>query len=350
MAETTTTASRRGTSLPSLALVSGAALASGCLLVTDLDVRQCRKDGDCAKLGAQYIDYLCRDQVCEPFRCERDEECTSKTGLEGSSCVDGACIQPECTKDADCSSESPTSSCSDGQCVDPQWGCLRDRADKSEAKPSITFGAQILDFYSRKPPRNTKAFVCRLADPTCETPTAGPYVPDADGFVSFVIGDVPPTGFDGYVRFTADDELPLEYQFTTPAKSDFIATAATPFTMLPPGALTALGSFAGVEVDEESSAVLAARLYDCNGDRAAGLRLTAKPSTDAVFYASDQNYVATANAEQTDDYGTGGLINLSPGVQTISVVHVASNSTLFEFRMPVRPKTFILSFVSAQDR
>jgi hypothetical protein len=326
-----------------------------CTLVADLDVKQCSKDADCGKYGDQYAGYACQDEVCVDFKCSDDASCRARGGTYADDICneDKECVPPLCTMDTECTGAGPTATCKSGRCVDEVWGCLKD-PPPADAPKTLTFEAPVIDFSTRQPTVNTRAFVCR--PPNCDPPVSGPHALDSQGKLSITLEDVGSTGFDGWIRVEADNpmtmepELPLVFVFPRPLRENFVVDASRPLALIRPGTIGAFSAlFPDVSIDEETTALVTLRLFDCLDRPAANLRLNLAVPRMERFYVTDAAFQPDTTAVATDEAGIAGLMNVTPGLQTINVIYNPTGEELFHFRAFTQARTFTLGFVFAQD-
>jgi hypothetical protein len=218
------------------------------------------------------------------------------------------------------------------------WACLDDAPREAPAELAVEL--QVVDFVTKAAPEGLQAVVCLRTDIDCRRPVAGPYGAAA-GALSFTITGVPPGGFDGYVRLTADDLLPLELQFGAPLRRDVMHGAAAPLLIFSPLLFENPLAILDTEVDLDAAGVLMLRLRDCAGEPAAGLRATAEPADGEKFFGADAAWSTMLDAAATDASGQGGLLHLAPAMQTVTVSEVASGRRLFDFAVEVSPRTMV---------
>jgi hypothetical protein len=341
-----------------LGLAAGAAIVTSlsCTLVADLDVKQCSKDADCAKYGDQFAGYACQDEICVDFKCSDDASCRVRGGTYADSiCVEQECVAPECKMDMECSAAGPTATCKSGRCVDELWGCLNDPPPADSPK-TLKFEGPLIDFATRTPTVNTRAFLCRSSPPGCNPPVSGPHGLNTNGILSIPINGVETTGFDGYVRIEADNpdtmmpELPMLFVFPRPLRQPFVVDGTRPLAMIRPGTIDQFSVlFPGVMVDEATTGLITLRLFDCLDQPAANLRLALNNSMGERFYVTDSEFKPDVDAVATDEAGIAGLMNVLPGLQTINVIYNPTGEELFHFRAYTQAATFTLGFVYAQD-
>jgi hypothetical protein len=245
-----------------------------------------------------------------------------------------------CSRDSQCDAELPASVCVKGVCVDP-WSCLSERS--GEPAGTISLLVTVQDSLDRDAPEGLTAVLCRSADSACAEPLAGPIAGDAEGKVSFVIEDVPAVGFEGFVRFTAPESLPLDLVFARPLTHDFAKGETDPLLMIRAGSVEALGDAIGRDVSEAESALVLFELHGCAGQPAADLRVTAEPAAGEIFFSVDEALVPNVTAESTNETGKGGLLNVAPGVRTLRVVHAPSGRELHELRVVARAGSVIVT-------
>jgi hypothetical protein len=328
--------------------------ATACTLVQDFDVKQCSKDKPCSELGEAYADYECVSNVCvQPVDrpCSEDVDCQDRgAGTENNLCENMSCVAPECTSNEACIEQLNTDDavCTNGRCEDPVWGCLFDGHDVPTAKTKLTVGVPVIVYPAQTPAVDTLGDACLSSPPNCPVPIQGNVEPE-DGRFEFTLQGVSTRGFGGFLRFQKEGYLPLQYRFFRPLLGDLEVSTDSPLVLLQEGTIANFGILVGQTIDEETSAMITMRFYDCTGAPAAGLRVNAERSPMTFFYKSNDRYEPTTNVEATDEYGIGGLANLSQGDETLTVVQISTGRQLYSFPLTIVGGTFYLAFVHAKD-
>jgi hypothetical protein len=342
-----------------LPILAGAAIVMSlsCEWIADLDVKQCSKDADCGKYGDQYAGYACQDDVCVDFKCTDDASCRARGGAYADNICDATekmCVAPECKMDMECQGDdgSPTATCNLGRCVDETWGCLK--APEVDAPETLNFQGPVIDFsfgHDRVKVPGARALLCRSSPPGCMPPVKTA-VSDSNGLVKIKIDNVLPGGFDGYIRIEAEGFMPTEFPFPRPLRRDFVITDSSPMAVLTVDTINSFTAYfesQGLVFDAAEKALITLRLYDCQDKPANNLRLTTNGSAAARFYITDDAFAPDLDSSGTDEAGIGGLANVDPGYQTISVIYNPTGKELFHFRILSAKATFVLGFIHAKD-
>jgi hypothetical protein len=332
-----------------LGVAAALGLAAGCSLYNDYDLEQCERDADCARRGR--ADFICQDNLCSAFDCSSDAECSARPGFEGTICEEQVCTTPRCSDDAACRSEldSPTASCVEGRCADPEWGCI-DGARPPPSPPTLRFTATVQDVSTGLVATDMLARACLRADHGCTSPLAAPVgATDSAGNVSFSITGLGSNGFDGFVKFTSPAVRALEVYFITPMTRNFTYPPAMPIGMLPPGRMTTLASAAERSVNEATTGLFVLQTFDCEGQPAAGVTLTAIDGDGSFFFATDETYVHDVEATASAENGMAGLAGLPAQTVTINVIHQASGHMLHSFPLRVHESTLHFGLLYAAD-
>ena len=267
--------------LPPLAILATFGLCSwltGCTLLVDADRPQCSTDSDCTSRGAQFAGSVCKaglcqgDEVAAPFNCE-------------------AVLPPD----------------AQGYKLTMH---LQD-AVSSASLPGIV------------------AQLCRKLDLTCENPIYTT-VADETGGVTMQLEPA----FDGYVQLTGARIAPSLYFLTPPTSGDLdLPTVPLTSPVVAGGIVQTAG---GTTWDKERGIVLL-NAFDCTGKGAANITYAIGGAPDPstfVFYLV--NALPTTAVTFTDDTGYGGLVNVPPGVTTVSALLQPSGRKISKISVLVR--------------
>lgn len=226
----------------------------------------------------------------------------------------------------------------------PQNGCLDD-ASRGNAPPRLTFTLEVTSPISGKAAEGLAVYACRRADVDCTSPLAGPFAASADDVVTFTLDDVPAAGFDGFLRFTAPEHMPLALFFPHPVVRDYSNVGSLPLPMQLLGTIGAIGNKADREVDAATTMFVETYLENCQGQKASGLRLAAEPAPSELFFTIDESVALLVDGQPTDERGTAGLVDVPAGVQTIQVIEHDSGRVLHEFEVVARAGTHVHAYV-----
>jgi hypothetical protein len=92
------------------------------------------------------------------------------------------------------------------------------------------------------------------------------------------------------------------------------------------------------------------RFYDCMDRPASGLFIDPRKSPNSFFFSSGEGFTPVVNATSTGEEGIGGVVNLDPGLETLTVTEVKSGRELYSFPIWVHANTTLLAHVHANDR
>lgn len=244
------------------ALFAGLSLVpaiGGCSVVVDADRPQCSKDADCVQRGAAFADSICSAGICRA---------------------------------------NPNAA---------QWECP---AGPSNMNPAYKLTLHLTDAVLQKQLPGVTAQLCRKLDISCSSPS-NTTVSDATGTLSMQVE----AGFDGYLTLSGNMLVPELYAIAPPRTGDLEATTS----LLSPTAVSGLTQAAGGTWLMDHGLVLL-DATDCAGGKLANVSFSvaggAKDSSTYVFYTVKS--FPTMGAVGTDESGYGGVINLLPGVATIS--------------------------------
>jgi hypothetical protein len=275
---------------------------SGCSLLVKTHERQCKKDADCvaANLGS-----LCVDEVCsEPDECE-GPACTMANAAVNESCV---------------SSE-----------IAEHWHCAGD--DQTIKSSSVRFAFHIVDFLSRKPPKQIVVNACRTNDVACADP-AGTFIDtDGTGHAQFDL----PSGFFGFFEVHSEALTTLLYV----AKPIVKNTSDRDLPVLSAQAVQLTAGVTGITIDPTKGLAILEAL-DCSETPAGGVQFNASAETSDQFYLVDQvpSREATVTAyDELNNSANGGFANLAPGFVTFRARLGVDGLELGLFNAQIRANT-----------
>jgi hypothetical protein len=267
--------------LPPLAVLATFALVSwlaGCSVLVDANRAQCSTDADCTSKGAQFANYVCKAGLCE--------------GAE----------------------------------ADARFSC---NATPPPDAPSYKLTMHLQDAVSMAPLPGIDAQLCRKLDLTCDSPI-DMTVADANGVVTMQIE----AGFSGYVQLTGSKIAPSLY-FLTPPTSGDLDLPTVPLTS--PFVAGGIVQTAGGTTWNKERGIVLLNAFDCDGKGAANITYSIGGAPDAntfIFYLV--NALPTTAVTITDDTGYGGLVNVPPGVTTVSALLEPSGRKVSSISVLVR--------------
>ena len=305
-----------------LVMLSAAAL-TGCSLLIGTGDGQCTDDTDCvrANLGSTCVDQICVDTS----ECRDGGACTSMAAVSSGKCMN----DKQCT-----ASSAPR--CLNGTCVSnslaEQWLCS---ADEGTIKTNtVRYGIHIVDFLSRKPPKNIVVKACRSNDVGCEEPVATFIDTDGTGHAQFEL----PSGFFGFFEVTSAS-LPSLLYITKPVVKN---TLNRDLPVLTAETIQLTAQITGYEYDMSKGLALLEAL-DCTDTPQGGIQFSISGgATGDQFYLVDQ--VPSRDAKVTDydevsNSADGGFVNVPPGFVTFSARLGEDGLELGSFNAQIRANT-----------
>ncbi|MFC1642929.1 hypothetical protein ACFL5O_09655, partial [Myxococcota bacterium] len=229
----------------------------------------------------------------------------------------------------------PVEGTPDPHAGDP-WGCLEERRDPyppiTPPPAGILYVVPIVDALRRdaqNPPEGLSISLCLAGDPNCKEPQQPAFGP-VDGQPLAVFGVAVPFNFSGYMRLEADGYVTTEYVFGGPMIGGPDASQIDGHWIVPgleiapprPDTMDDWfdADFAHGATREPGKGLLALRTIDCNGKRAAGVRVVSESSGIGFAYSSDGSGGFHTDSPPndrltplTDKYGLAGFANLEPG-------------------------------------
>jgi len=301
-----------------LALALGGNLIVGCTAIIDVTGKQCNTDSDCVsqKLGDSCVAHLCVD----------------KKAMEGDASMPGASM---CTKDEECTVKNAPR-CMRGSCVSndiaDRWICPDDQTQYS-SNP-IKYSFHVLEFVSRKPPKNLSVRACAQNDVACSPGTA--QFDDTAGTGDVVL-EVP-AGFLGYFSVRSSETLDALSYLTKPLRED---TNDRDLQVVAPDTLKLLALTSGVQFDASKGLALV-EAFDCSKTPAGGVHFTESKGSATPFYIVDRTPSKDATVSSYDvdnNVADGGFINIQPDFVTFSAYLGVDGPLLGKFNAHVRANT-----------
>jgi hypothetical protein len=299
-----------------LALVLGGNLIAGCTAIIDVTGKQCSADSDCTsqKLGDSCVAHLCVDSKA----------------MEGDASMPGGM----CSKDDQCTAKSPR--CLNGSCVTDEiadrWICAEDKTQYSS--DTVKYSFHVLEFVTRKPPKNLVVRACAQNDIACNPGTA--QFDDTDG-----TGDVVlelPAGFLGYFSVRSSDTLDALSYLTKPLRED---TQDRDLQVASADTVKLLALTSGVEFDASKGLALV-EAFDCSKMPAGGVHFTESKGSGTPFYIVDRTPSKDATVSSYDvdnNVADGGFINIPADFVTFSAYLGVDGPLLGKFNAHVRANT-----------
>jgi hypothetical protein len=210
------------------------------------------------------------------------------------------------------------------------WSCLEDpaTAEKPEANPNrmITYELPIEDWVDRSPIPGLNILKCATIDGACNMPLAAPITPP-DSRTDQVVSVPLEEGFAGFLKFVSADGVTLLPDGTPDVTNAYVPEAYyfgdTVFAnrsvqpniqVLRTPVLLQVAQNINIALDF-ASAIIVLRVFDCDGEPAAGARFTLnKPGEPYTFQSGlPQTPDDSTDFIPTDAQGQAGFANVAPG-------------------------------------
>lgn len=292
---------------------------SACSALIDVSGRQCESDMQCRE---QQLGDVCVDHVCQ-------------TAGQSTSAQEAANRNPRCTKEADCSGETPR--CMRGQCVS-QAVAEMFLCRAPEAPPvgggTVKYSFAAVEYVSRMPPANLTARACRGNDVKCMDAIPALKINQQDGTIDFEL----PRGFMGFFDVRSD-ALPALSYLTKPILVD---TVDRPLQLSSPDTFMTLAMLDGAEIDEGTGVALL-EAFDCKGTPVGGVHFESSATGVRPFYIVNHvpnHDVVVSSLDAVNNVADGGFLNVEPGFVTFTARYGVGGPVLGAFNVSVRPGTF----------
>lgn len=288
-------------------------MVGGCNAIIDVSDKQCNTNDDCvrANIGTSCVAHLCVDDT--------------------STSPDG-----KCTKDAECASSTPR--CMNGSCVTEEvaerWICKDEQPTMYSGTISVKF--KVLEFVSRKAPKNLTVQACAQNDIGCGAAVAEFMDTDGTGEVELEL----PAGFLGYFFVKSSETLDVMSYLTKPLYED---TVERDLQVPAPTTINLLASASGVEYQPTKGLALV-EAFDCANKPAGGVHFTESKGMATPFYFVNRLPTKDATVSVYDpnnDLADGGFVNIPADFVTFSAYLGVDGPLLGKVNVQVRPSTAI---------
>jgi hypothetical protein len=276
--------------------------------------------------------------------CAQDGDCVERLGANAT-CVDRTCFAPEaqCEVDEDCVARGPEykgGRCADRQCLpNPKWRC---EPAPIPATPMVDLIVPVIDALQLSYVPDVPLVACSKLDYECAQPVVKAMT-GTDGRAKLSV----PANFSGYVQ---------QVESTSYGPGLYFPPALLPmdkelrnFPIFRNGSTAALGLALGAALDPERGHIMLVS-EDCMGNAVPGVAFTT-PQADTKtvqFYVRGQ--IPTTSAVDTPPEGTGGYMNLPPGVVVITAKEVKSGIELSTTTVLVRAGVISMLYVRPISR
>ena len=239
-----------------------------------------------------------------------------------------------------CSSETPeittTDNVSDdavdqqsgGLSVGEKWRCIEQPSESTIQEEESVALFRVVPLAGPVTLNDIEVHACRMEDPLCEEPVAGPFYTREDGTVAV------PVPTDPYVFFTFEHEdiVPvIAGGFLPVFPSDYVVEVGV-FTAVQLGGVLGLTGFESTYGQDTGHLLIVA--HDCERNASPDLKLTVSPEGGELYYL--RGTLPRLDEEETDASGTGGFIGIEPGYKTLSYEIAESSTSVASMTAPVR--------------
>lgn len=298
-----------------VALATCCSVQLGCSALIDVHDWQCDTAAQCvhAKLGNACVDRVCVGSLESPDTvdngpCTRDDECSKNTPR----CMRGTCV---------------------AQDVADKFLCAPPEADEASGD-TLKYSFNVMEYVSRKPPKNLSVKACQTADVTCKSPVATFKDTEHTGLVQLEL----PKYFLGFFEVKSDDALPALSYLTRPLRHD---TMDRDLQVSAPSTVIALSAADMTEFDPSRGLALV-EAFDCNGTPSGGVHFSESKNDSMPFYIVNRapnKDVQVSSYDPDSNVADGGFINLQPGYITFTARYGVDGPVLGEWNAQVRANT-----------
>jgi hypothetical protein len=299
-----------------LALALGGNLIAGCTAIIDVTGKQCDTSSECVsqKLGDSCVAHLCVESAAmgggdagATGMCIKDDECAAKTPR----CMNGSCVSDE---------------------VAARWICAEDPTQYSST--TVKYSFHVLEFVSRKPPKNLTVRACAQNDVGCNPGLAQFEDTSGNGDVELDL----PAGFLGYFSVRSSETLDALSYLTVPVRED---THDRDLQVVAPDTLKLLALTSGVEFDATKGLALV-EAFDCSKMPAGGVHFTESRGVATPFYIVDRvpsKDATVSSFDMDNNVADGGFVNIPADFITFSAYLGVDGPLLGKVNAHVRANT-----------
>jgi hypothetical protein len=190
------------------------------------------------------------------------------------------------------------------------WSCVN-QGERVLAPPvsadtagRVIYSIQVVDLSTGQLHPDARVRACGYADVNCEQPVTNSLMVDANGWVDLPLF----RGFTGFLEVTSSTSVPDLFYLAEPVQE---STVEYPLAVVSLENLGLLVQLLGVPF-EPNTGVIAARAFNCSGDPASGVALSA--DNDSVQWYFVDGLPASSGSGTGAD-GMAGIVNVQPGVQ-----------------------------------
>jgi hypothetical protein len=277
--------------------------------------------------------------------CLKDADCEARLGSKAT-CVDKTCFAPaaQCEADEDCLARGPEymgGRCADRQCLpNPKWRC--EPAPTPTASSTVELIVPVIDALALTYVPNIPLVACSKLDYACDEPVVKATT-GMDGRARLTV----PGNFAGYVEQTESTGFGPGLYF--PPGLLPMDTELRNFPIFRTGSTTGLALALGAALDPVRGHIMLVA-EDCMGNALAGVAFST-PQADmksVQFYVRDQT--PTTSVMDTPPEGTGGYMNLPPGVTAITAKEVKTGIELATVTVLIRAGFISMLYVRPISR
>lgn len=277
--------------------------------------------------------------------CVEDKDCEMSVGANAT-CIDKKCFAPEpqCEADADCVARGPEymgGRCAGRQCLpNPKWRC--EPVPVPSPTETVELRVPIIDALALTYVSNIALVACNKNDLACDSPV----VRATSGMDGRAVLKVP-ANFAGYLQQTESRSYGPGLYFPPallPVDMDL-----RNFPIFQVGAAAGLGLALGAALDPQRGHIMLVS-EDCMGYGVPGVVFSSAQADARTvqFYVRDQT--PTTSVMDTPAEGTGGFMNLPPGVVVINAKEMKSGIELATASVLIRAGFISMSYIRPMSR
>jgi hypothetical protein len=216
----------------------------------------------------------------------------------------------------------------EGASDQPNWSC-RNHPRNGDASAKVKYSQPIRNLADDSIIEDVSVKICSNTDTDCTAPIVE--TTPVDGIVAFTLD----ASFTGYIELSSPRMMPAIVELTRPVGKMRLLPE---LRMVTPSMFQLFSRLVGVTPDPLLG-YAQFWAYDCDAERASGVQVRVMDEHAASaknYYVMDGKLPSLA-ADQTDEYGASGFVNLPPGVLTFRATNAQDDTVITQFAARVRP-------------